>query len=125
MGAQETLFLGASHRNSEVSPPKKERKRREGHQGTPTCPEALSTSRSVESHVKSWDIWAVPGWGPPRGPFSNARSGPHSPRPLESSVSALLPPAARDGMRASATPSLESTRRRRPAPEPGLDFTRN
>lgn len=54
-GAQLTSSLGGSHRNSEVSPQKKERKRRvEGCQGTPICPEALPSSRSGEGCVKSW-----------------------------------------------------------------------
>lgn len=33
MGAQETLFLGASHRNSEVSPPQKREKEKRGAPG--------------------------------------------------------------------------------------------
>lgn len=55
MGAQLTPSLWGSHRNSEVSPQKKERKRRvEGRQGTPICPEASHFSRSGEGCVKSW-----------------------------------------------------------------------
>lgn len=125
MGAQLTPSLWGSHRNSEVSPQKKERKRRvEGHQGTPICPEASHFSRSGEGCVKSWGARAVPGWGSPRELLSASGNSPCSPRPLESSVPARLLFAVGDGVRASAAPSGESTRGRRQVPEPSLRLHR-
>lgn len=94
MGAQLTPSLWGSHRNSEVSPQKKERKRRvEGHQGTPICPEASHFSRSGEGCVISLgepeqsqdgvlptNCFPLPGTAP-------AVLGPWSPRFLRSSCS--------------------------------------
>lgn len=112
---------GRSHRNSEVSPPKKERKKRRGVPGDTHLP------RGPPPEVGSGSILGSP--SSPRVGFSwrtafRFQGEPRGPRPREALAPALLTSAVGAASRSAAT-SGESTRRRRQAPEPGLDFIRS